>query len=213
MRCETSKFIGSCRCLRFVQFPIAALYSLSVSPPQQKNTLNHCIFIGESQIIPRAHQLVCVRLCCFGLRTRLRNPVKSVVLAKNAEIERCRYTNTVVKTVATSWKPYRRVSDERLIECPQCHSPSLVKKISAAGFRLKGGGWYETDFKNKNKKNVSASDSAGDGGGSASSDSSAGDAKGAGSKTDAASKGDTKSSTDSTTKSSGGGSESSSSGS
>jgi len=41
----------------------------------------------------------------------------------------------------------QKISDAPLSECPQCKAPALRKKISAAGFRLKGGGWYETDFK------------------------------------------------------------------
>ena len=66
----------------------------------------------------------------------------------------------------------QKISDEPLLECPDCGEPSLKKKISAAAFRLKGGGWYETDFKTGNKKNL-AGDSAGPGSGekSASSDS------------------------------------------
>ena len=52
----------------------------------------------------------------------------------------------------------QKISDPPLLECPQCHESALKKKISAAAFRLKGGGWYETDFKAGNKKNL-----AGDG--------------------------------------------------
>lgn len=63
----------------------------------------------------------------------------------------------------------QKISDEPLKDCPACAKPSLKKKISAAGFRLKGGGWYETDFKTKGKKNL-AGDS--DSKSSASSDSS-----------------------------------------
>lgn len=48
----------------------------------------------------------------------------------------------------------QKVQDEPLRVCPQCHEPSLKRKISAAGFRLKGSGWYETDFKKGSKKNV-----------------------------------------------------------
>jgi len=56
----------------------------------------------------------------------------------------------------------QKISDAPLSECPQCKAPALRKKISAAGFRLKGGGWYETDFKAGGKKNVaSGSDSGG----------------------------------------------------
>lgn len=48
----------------------------------------------------------------------------------------------------------QKISDEPLVTCPACGKPELRKLISAAGFRLKGGGWYETDFKTGNKKNV-----------------------------------------------------------
>lgn len=57
----------------------------------------------------------------------------------------------------------QKIADEPLTDCPQCNKPSLVKKVSAAGFRLSGSGWYETDFKSGKKKNL-----AGDSGGSAS---------------------------------------------
>ena len=56
----------------------------------------------------------------------------------------------------------QKISDAPLIDCPQCGKPALKKQVSAAAFRLKGGGWYETDFKTGNKKNlVSGGDSAG----------------------------------------------------
>ena len=48
----------------------------------------------------------------------------------------------------------QKFSDKPLVMCPACSKPDLIKKISAAGFRLKGGGWYETDFKSGTKKNV-----------------------------------------------------------
>lgn len=48
----------------------------------------------------------------------------------------------------------QKLSDAPLILCPACTEPELKKKISAAGFRLKGSGWYETDFKSGAKKNV-----------------------------------------------------------
>lgn len=48
----------------------------------------------------------------------------------------------------------QKLSDEPLLECPACSQKKLVKLISAAGFRLKGGGWYETDFKSGDKKNI-----------------------------------------------------------
>ncbi len=48
----------------------------------------------------------------------------------------------------------QKMSDAPLSECPECGKSGLVKLISAAGFRLKGGGWYETDFKKGAKKNT-----------------------------------------------------------
>lgn len=48
----------------------------------------------------------------------------------------------------------QKISDAPLTDCPACGKPELIKKVSAAGFRLKGGGWYETDFKSGSKKNL-----------------------------------------------------------
>ncbi|GAB4195853.1 MAG: hypothetical protein Tsb002_28730 [Wenzhouxiangellaceae bacterium] len=48
----------------------------------------------------------------------------------------------------------QKVTDEPLTDCPQCGQPELRKLVSAAGFRLKGGGWYETDFKSGNQRNL-----------------------------------------------------------
>lgn len=53
----------------------------------------------------------------------------------------------------------QKISDAPLQDCPACHQPELKKLISAAGFRLKGGGWYETDFKSGGKKKNLAGDS------------------------------------------------------
>ncbi|MDT8405649.1 MAG: FmdB family zinc ribbon protein [Methylococcales bacterium] len=53
----------------------------------------------------------------------------------------------------------QKMADAPLVHCPACSEPELIKKISAAGFRLKGAGWYETDFKSGSKKNVAGSDS------------------------------------------------------
>jgi putative FmdB family regulatory protein len=54
----------------------------------------------------------------------------------------------------------QKFSDAPLTECPACHQQTLVKKVSAAGFRLTGGGWYETDFKSGKKKNLASESGA-----------------------------------------------------
>lgn len=54
----------------------------------------------------------------------------------------------------------QKMSDAPLSDCPACARPTLVKLVSAAGFRLKGAGWYETDFKGGSKKNVAESASS-----------------------------------------------------
>lgn len=51
----------------------------------------------------------------------------------------------------------RKISDEPLKQCPECKEDTVIKLISAAGFQLKGTGWYATDFKNKNSAPVEPS--------------------------------------------------------
>ena len=46
----------------------------------------------------------------------------------------------------------QKVSDAPIAACPMCGSSNYVKRISAAGFQLKGSGWYVTDFKNSKSK-------------------------------------------------------------
>jgi putative FmdB family regulatory protein len=48
----------------------------------------------------------------------------------------------------------QKVSDAPLTDCPECGRSELKRQLSAPSFRLKGGGWYETDFKDKNRRNV-----------------------------------------------------------
>ena len=48
----------------------------------------------------------------------------------------------------------QRFSDNPLESCPECGQKSIKKLVSAPSFRLKGGGWYETDFKTGSKKNI-----------------------------------------------------------
>jgi putative FmdB family regulatory protein len=68
----------------------------------------------------------------------------------------------------------QKLSDPLLTECPECGRETLVKLVSASSFRLKGSGWYESDFKTGNKKNgLGESETKSDGDGK-------GDAKGEG---------------------------------
>jgi putative FmdB family regulatory protein len=46
----------------------------------------------------------------------------------------------------------QRASEPPLTDCPVCRKPTFQKLLSAAGFQLKGSGWYATDFKNKASK-------------------------------------------------------------
>ena len=48
----------------------------------------------------------------------------------------------------------QRASEEPLRDCPECGEAALKKLLSAPVFRLKGSGWYETDFKTGDKRNV-----------------------------------------------------------
>ena len=86
----------------------------------------------------------------------------------------------------------QKISEDLLVDCPKCDEPSLVKMVTAAGFQLKCGGWYVTDF--KDKKQPSSSKSPADVGGdtkvSGSSSDVGGDTKVSGSSSDVG--GDTK---------------------
>jgi len=48
----------------------------------------------------------------------------------------------------------QRFSDNPIESCPECNEKQVKKLVSAPSFRLKGGGWYETDFKTGSKKNI-----------------------------------------------------------
>ena len=52
----------------------------------------------------------------------------------------------------------QKFSDTPFSKCPDCGKDALSKLISAPAFRLKGSGWYETDFKTGEKKNVAQSE-------------------------------------------------------
>lgn len=57
----------------------------------------------------------------------------------------------------------QKFSDAPLTDCPACGKVELRKLISAAGFQLKGSGWYVTDFKNSGKKPAAKDDKKADG--------------------------------------------------
>jgi putative FmdB family regulatory protein len=56
----------------------------------------------------------------------------------------------------------QKISDEPLRQCPSCKKRRLKRLVSAPVFRLKGGGWYETDFKsdNEQKRNIAGREEA-----------------------------------------------------
>ena len=48
----------------------------------------------------------------------------------------------------------QKMSADPLTDCPECGAPELKKLLSAPNFRLKGSGWYETDFKQEKRRNL-----------------------------------------------------------
>lgn len=54
----------------------------------------------------------------------------------------------------------QKMSDAPITQCPVCSENTVTKLISAAGFQLKGTGWYATDFKNKGNPNSAAVNSS-----------------------------------------------------
>lgn len=73
-----------------------------------------------------------------------------------------------------SHEAIQKLSDAPLVDCPACGAAALRRKVSAPAFRLKGGGWYETDFKSGQRKNIAGDSSGGSGSASPSSPSGAG---------------------------------------
>jgi putative FmdB family regulatory protein len=55
----------------------------------------------------------------------------------------------------------QKVSDPLLTDCPECGKSTFSKLVSAAGFQLKGNGWYVTDFKNKDSKSTPRKEKSG----------------------------------------------------
>jgi putative FmdB family regulatory protein len=94
----------------------------------------------------------------------------------------------------------QKFSDAPLVTCPSCGAEALVKQISAAGFQLKGSGWYVTDFRGGGAKPGKTESGATPEAGKGDEASASGDAKDSksdsGGKADAGSKGDTTSKSD-----------------
>ncbi|OIQ79433.1 zinc ribbon domain protein [mine drainage metagenome] len=67
----------------------------------------------------------------------------------------------------------QKMSDAALTDCPACGKPALSKQLTAAGFQLKGSGWYATDFKGGAASGASGGAAAGASGGSTAAASSA----------------------------------------
>ena len=65
----------------------------------------------------------------------------------------CSFCNHQLETM-------QKITEQPLKDCPACHQPGLTKLISAAGFQLKGTGWYVTDYSAKGKAKAAASKSA-----------------------------------------------------
>ena len=58
----------------------------------------------------------------------------------------------------------QKISDAPLTVCPACGAETFSKQLTAAGFQLKGSGWYATDFKNSGAAPAKAAAPAGEGG-------------------------------------------------
>ena len=54
----------------------------------------------------------------------------------------------------------QKMADVPLVDCPACGEPQLKRQLSAPRFRLKGKGWYETDFKKENQRNLAGEQDA-----------------------------------------------------
>ncbi len=52
----------------------------------------------------------------------------------------------------------QKIADAPLVDCPSCGETALKRLLSAPRFRLKGQGWYETDFKKDNQRNLAGGD-------------------------------------------------------
>lgn len=85
----------------------------------------------------------------------------------------------------TSHDILQKISDAPLIVCPACQQQALVKQVTAAGFQLKGSGWYVTDFRDKSAPAKNGADKTADAKSAAGTDGSAATAPSADSATPA----------------------------
>ena len=60
----------------------------------------------------------------------------------------------VCKSCDHTMDALQKIADDPLVECPACGESQLKRQLSAPRFRLKGQGWYETDFKKDNQRNL-----------------------------------------------------------
>jgi putative FmdB family regulatory protein len=82
----------------------------------------------------------------FREAVKLRNPMSGALKMPIYEY-RC-------QSCGHDLEKLQRLSDAALTDCPECGKSALKRLVSAAGFRLKGAGWYETDFKTSNQRNL-----------------------------------------------------------
>ena len=60
-----------------------------------------------------------------------------------------------------TFESMQKVNDNPLTICPKCYASTVKRQVSAPSFRLKGTGWYQTDYKNKSKPQSSESTDTG----------------------------------------------------
>ncbi len=60
----------------------------------------------------------------------------------------------VCQNCSHSLDALQKIADDPLVDCPACGEAALKRQLSAPRFRLKGKGWYETDFKTDNQRNL-----------------------------------------------------------
>ncbi len=60
----------------------------------------------------------------------------------------------VCKSCDHTMDALQKIADDPLVDCPACGEAALKRQLSAPRFRLKGKGWYETDFKTDNQRNL-----------------------------------------------------------